>query len=221
MTSTSEIGYCITPRSALNADTAMSSATARWYANNLCHLVDQSSQFRVNWVALGLSNGQEKGIEGITWDGSGSTWFHVITHVFPVCRIGTDSAETSYSKPVNLVVSVAGYTENSDELFFRAVVQPSLKRLSYDFDDDSCLAYFEDSTTSNTAEWVIDSDTASLYPDNVQSQATPVFIGFEEYDGNNYNVPMYFFRLSIYAKEGYASGSGHLTGVCVKEYQKV
>lgn len=198
----------------------MSAATARWYVNNLRHLVDCSTQTRVNWCAEALTGVLDTyGDDGIWWNGSSTLWFHVISFVFPVSKVGTDAYKTSYHRPANLVVSIAGFTENSDELFFRAVVQPAKKRFGYDFDNNEVLAYFEDSTTSNTPEWIIDSTTASQYPDDVERLTKPAFFGFEEHDGNNYNVPMYFMRLTIYAKEGYASGNCHLTGVYVREIQ--
>lgn len=225
MTSTSELGYWVSPyapsthHTILAADAPMSAATARWMVNNTRHLVDECTQTRVNWVAVSIASSGEQEDEGFKWEGSGSSWFNVTSFVFPVSKIGPDAGETTYGIPVHLVVSIAGYTENSDELFFRAVVQPVRKRFGYDFENNECLAYFEDSTTSNTSEWIIDSTTAALYPSDTESLVKPIFFGFEEHDGNNYNVPMYFLRLTIYAKEGYASGEGHLTGVYVREMQ--
>lgn len=221
MTSTSELGYYVTPYGTLDADAPMSSASARWYLNNIRHLIDESSQTRVNWVAFNVSGPASEGYndEGITWEAYNTDWVYVASFVFPVCCIGTDTSENSYVKPVNLVVSIAGYTEASDELFFRAVIQPAYKELSYDMDNSRVLAYYEGSTTANTSEWVIDGVTTSLYPSNITNLAGKRKYGFTEHDGNEYDVSILNMRLTIYAKDGAYEGDGHLTGVYVREYQ--
>jgi len=224
MTSTSKFGYYVTPYEQPGADTPMSTATARWIVNNARHLIDQSTQTRVNYVALKAANCVTSSFasvnkDGISWWSGNTTWKGVASFVFPVCLVGSDTNKTTYRRPSNLIVSLAGYTESAVELFFRIVIQSILRNTSHDLINDQCLAYWEDSTTSNTSEWIIDGVTTALYPDNIISMVQPNALSVLEYDSNQYDVLMYFLRMSIYAKGGLVEGDGHITGVYVRECQ--
>jgi hypothetical protein len=228
VTSTSKFGYYVSPyASSLQADYPMSTAAARWHVNNARHLVDQASQFRVNWVAIADNNVKPTIVNttGLEWPAGNTDWKHVISHYFPISMIGYDngldisSYEPDYGNPVNLIISLAGYTQNSDELKFRVVIQPASRPFGTDGVNDQCLAYVEDSTTSNTSEWLLDKSTSTLYPESAVGDIVPRKFQITEYDSNVYDIDMFMVRATVYAKEGYSSGSGFLTGLCIREFQ--
>lgn len=228
MTKTSELGYYINPyTNALSADYPMSASVARWYINNARHLVDQSTQTRVNWVAWkpfstytgaeadpnqeGLVFSASHGVQGVR---------HIASFYFPIALTGIDASGTSYMRPTNLVVSVAGYTESSNSFSFYAVIQGAHTPFESDLLTDDVIAYWLGATTSNTSEWIIDGVTTSLYPDALYGKTQRKTIQIEEYDDKIYTIHMQMVRLSIYYVAGSASAfEGHLTGVYVREFQ--
>lgn len=224
MASTSKYGHYVTPYGTLSADAPMSVATARAYLNNARHLIDQSTQTRVNWQAwlepASLVGEGVMRVVGLFWAAGNAEYMPVKSYYFPISMIGKNADNNSYKQPVNLVVSLHGYTHSATELFFRVVLQPqSIPISAIDLHNDRCLAHWTDSTISNSSELIIDGTTVSQYPSNVLARMRPTAYQTLEHDGNVYSVLMFMARLTIYAMGGLDGNRGHITGVYVRECQ--
>lgn len=221
----------------LTADFPMSTAQSQFAIQNARHLVDQAAQTRVNWVAWGAysmwyNNGSwQDYIDNTTGNATEwglaftpqSVWCRLQTFYFPVSLTGSDNYYSAYSRPIHLVIGVAGYESASEmtaHVYFRAVLQNAVMPFSADLDNNNCLAYIEGDSTTTSSTWVIDGVTTSLYPENIMGRVYNKGFVVEEYNGNTYPSRLAMMRLTIYGKGVYSVyGYGHLTGVYVREYQ--
>lgn len=218
MSATSEYGYAIDmpagpsnghTLSNLIADEPMGANRATYLANNAQHLSDECTQYRVNWV-------EWLGSEGWVTTVSGKTdYTHIMTHFFPVTVNHEGHVPDFY-------VRIGAYTTTST-FHVAAMLEPIGGPLSYARDLADNVAELDATTvaTAGDAGWIIESVASGDYDNSTFGKTTAmktVLPAFTEYDGTTRTTIAYGARLSIYGKHTFATATGTICGVSVREF---
>lgn len=190
-----------------SADEPISAYTAWITRNNIQHLVDQSGQYRVNWVAdvddvTGGDGGAEITVPGFhpTAHQQGSTT--VIRYVFPLTSIRPD-------RPMQLDIRIGARSQAGGTVTINADLVP------YKRPSQILWSATQGQTTSATASWIID-ELATWTDESRHRTHTP----FTSVDNDASSVPgvSILDLVELEIRGSCSAGSGLLSGVQVREY---
>jgi hypothetical protein len=221
MSYTSIYHHCITglydgSQYALTDSYPVSANHAIYMANNLQHLYDESTQYRVNWVAASTAGARQK-VGTVT-----NVYEHIATYTFPL-------SPNYDGKATSLVVRVAAAQATESVLtghfavtFGPASTNPTLG------DFAMSPAVLTGSTTSTTGEWVIQSAVpelcgdsgAVLFAQSFYDRSTVFSPAYTEENGKDYSAAMHMIRMSIWGYiEDYVAGLMAVVGVSAREFR--
>jgi hypothetical protein len=229
MTSSSSYGYYVDiglSDGGCDDNQPLSACYAFDLINNARHLRDESTQYRVNFLG-GYFTSELDGYQNVNQiyvQGTNTQYKHVITQIFPWQQNSRESG-SGYG-PRSPVLRINAASDSSTVTFHLAVYMMGFQNeIGYNEDSEHASNGYAwewtGTTTTTEPSWVIQSvggdktGNTKFYIDALTKGRGKMPTWGKDLDGTTqwYDISIYMYRLSIYAK-----GGGHIYGVSLREF---